>query len=125
MSIMLTDEDRDYGSGLRQGFALGTRLRWYAYPGNCPPDIPGQHDNRCLCWIETPDGMAYIGLRIFRGSENDYGWYSGHTRESGNVTHWMPLPEPPWVVGSHVLLRDDLPFMRATPTVTAAQEGKS
>jgi len=70
--------------------------QWHSYPGTAPAP---NGDGRALCWIETGDGMAYIGLRMYRcrhdGEGND--WYSGSQVESGNVTHWMPLPAPPWV----------------------------
>jgi hypothetical protein len=71
-------------------------LQWHRYPGSAPAP---NTDGRALCWIETGDGMAYIGLRMYRGRSDGEGsdWYSGGQIESGNITHWMPLPQPPWV----------------------------
>jgi Protein of unknown function (DUF551) len=122
MSIVPNPIDEAFASGMRLGCENGTRLRWYKYPGNCPPDRPGG-DSRCLCWIETGDGMAYIGLRMYRicADGDGHAWFSNSQEESGRVTHWMPLPDPPWIMGEYDLKRDDFPFTRATEAVKGAQ----
>lgn len=99
MSIVPTEKDIAYAKGVEHGYTAAREMRWRKYPGSAPP--PGS-DGRALVWIETGDGMAYIGLRHWRlHSDGDgHGWYSGSVEESGNVTHWMPLPQPPWLIGS-------------------------
>jgi hypothetical protein len=67
--------------------------QWREYPGSTPID---GHDQRALCWIETGDGMAYIGLRLYCFNAGDPHWSSNGRRNEGEtVTYWMPLPEPP------------------------------
>lgn len=100
MSIVPNAQDEAYARGLEHGYAAASEMRWRKYPGSAPADAPGS-DGRALVWIKTGDGMAYVGLRHYRAhSDGDgHGWYSGSAEESGNVTHWMPLPQPPWLVG--------------------------
>lgn len=97
MSIVPTREDEAYAKGLKHGFDSASELKWYEYPGSAPAP---NGDGRCIVWIVTPDGMAYIGLRQYACRDDEWGWFSGTSRESGNVTHWMKLPPPPWLVGS-------------------------
>lgn len=67
---------------------------WIRADGNSPPPVG---DCRKICWIVTADEMAYIGIRAYR---HDLGeWTSNSQKESGCVTHWMDLPEPPTTLG--------------------------
>ena len=77
-------------------------MQWHKYPDETPPNAYGfGGDSRYLVWTETGDGMAYIGLRSYRldvSKDADPGcwdWYSGSQKESGKVTHWQSLPQPP------------------------------
>jgi hypothetical protein len=63
---------------------------WQKAQGNPPPP---NGDSRKLVWIVDKDGMAWIGIRFWRGDMGE--WYVNDREESGTVTHWMDLPDPP------------------------------
>lgn len=81
---------------------LLSRQRWQKYPDERPKCAYGfGGDSRHLCWIETSDGMAYIGLRAYRlnvekgADPMDWQWYSGSVLSDGKITYFMPLPQSP------------------------------
>lgn len=63
---------------------LAAAPRWIdAYNGTLPPD-----DEKILCLTRQKNG----GWNIVMGYCDGHQW---HTGKNTNVTHWMPLPEPP------------------------------
>lgn len=55
------------------------------------PETPGTSATRVLAWIEH-DGMGWIAVRFYN---NRKWWANGDEIYGENITHWMPLPEPP------------------------------
>ena len=68
-------------------------MLWHEAQGNPPPPVG---DCRKLVWLVDADDMGWIGIRAWNGSEG-YWMTNGRREESGNVTHWMNLPERPGV----------------------------
>jgi hypothetical protein len=70
---------------------------WHKADGHPPP--PG--DCRKIVWLETPDGMAYWGVRAYGyvgvdGHDVVWGWHSNGRAESDVVTFWMEGPHNPY-----------------------------
>ncbi len=64
---------------------------WQKALGNPPPPIG---DCRKLVWLVDRDGMGWIGIRAYHGSDGVW-MVSGVREESATVTHWMDLPDRP------------------------------
>ncbi|EPG6292326.1 DUF551 domain-containing protein [Enterobacter cloacae] len=93
--------DDDFDSAFEHGKAVG----WNAYraamlqgaDGNSPV-IP---DGWVACSERMPEGMTDV--HISNGHDIGQGWWDGDTWQTqhdyysvpGDVTHWMPLPNPP------------------------------
>lgn len=93
--------DDDFDSSFEHGKAVG----WNAYraamlqgaDGNSPV-IP---DGWVACSERMPEGMTDV--HISNGHDIGQGWWDGDTWQTqhdyysvpGDVTHWMPLPNPP------------------------------
>ena len=92
MSIVPTPEDRRREEEARRTDEFIRELinrQW----NDAIRSKPDDRNYRCLCWIVTEDEMGYIGIRVWRSDVGE--WYSNSVPESGRVTHWMALPEPP------------------------------
>lgn len=55
------------------------------------PETPGTGATRVLVWVEH-DSMSWIAVRFYN---NRKWWANGEEIYGENITHWMPLPEPP------------------------------
>jgi hypothetical protein len=66
---------------------------WHKAAGHPPPPVG---DCRKICWLETPDGMAYWGVRAYSCDGEDTGWMSnGRLDTTDSVTYWMDGPHNP------------------------------
>lgn len=54
-----------------------------------------EKDKYCFCYSIKYGGYMFIGYRGWYSGE----WMEGGTMHIGDVTHWMPLPEPPEMKG--------------------------
>lgn len=68
---------------------------------NCGRDLVNDHTPTGLCWphwIPVTERLPEVGVVLAFNSEGFFRVYEaeGLSRyPPGNVTHWMPLPEPP------------------------------
>lgn len=73
---------RDY---LKEHFA---EPRWISVEERLP-----DKDKDVMCYSDKNGGYMFFGYRGWISGE----WMEGGSLHIGDVTHWMPLPEPPEV----------------------------
>ena len=72
-----------YAEALDAAIETLDRIRWISVK-----DILPENDNHVLCCTETKKGAKNVIIGYYM----DGAWRCGM---NSNVTHWMPLPEPP------------------------------
>ena len=72
---------------------------WISVKDRFPEQPPNRVDDQGRSWF-TPDidCIVYDGKIVFAAHysfQNKFFWYSDTLHPLKNITHWMPIPEPP------------------------------
>ena len=64
-----------------------------------PPDTTDEKGRACFCTtnyvIVTNGKKVFTAYFEHQGRQPGYFWYRDSAHELTDITHWMPLPEPP------------------------------
>ena len=76
-----------------------TVQEWISVDDRLPEQPPNRVDEQGRSWF-TPDidCIVYDGKIVFAAHysfQNKFFWYSDTLHPLKNITHWMPIPQPP------------------------------
>ena len=76
-----------------------TVQEWISVKDRLPEQPPNRVDEQGRSWFtQDIDCIVYDGKIVFAAHysfQNKFFWYSDTLHPLKNITHWMPLPEPP------------------------------
>ena len=74
------------------GIDYAEHHRWISVEDELPPK-ESEYEDFSIVVLATNGNDVYKGL--YRSGEYLSGWFTHDMWELDNITHWMPLPEPP------------------------------
>ena len=76
-----------------------TVQEWISVTERLPEQPPNRVDEQGRSWsTQDIDCIVYDGKIVFAAHysfQNKFFWYSDTLHPLKNITHWMPMPEPP------------------------------
>lgn len=76
-----------------------TVQEWISVTERLPEQPPNRVDEQGRSWFtQDIDCIVYDGKIVFAAHysfQNKFFWYSDTLHPLKNITHWMPMPEPP------------------------------